>query len=309
MKDIWFHVPRILGLVIMLAALSLLGLGNPKMIPVFAVFFAVLFAVIYLLNLKGRKKDKEAVSGSVFSSLLRYLGVLVFLAALTLMGLGNPSNLPFFALFFLIVFAVVFLLVRNSRLKERSDKSGSTVMVVFQILGLALFVGALSLMGLLHGVVGYLIWLLVITAIFALVFMFVRKQQNHSETTEASPLLKKVFGVVLAILSVILPYLIIKNGQIMDSATASPATQSVISILAILVFIVLALLAYNLIRKANGQHSKRLLGYILLILAAVLPGIMVMLTDPTKSGFAQAYFAALMAMVLSVIAIERFKTN
>lgn len=308
MKDIWFHIPRILGLVIMLAALSLLGLGNPKTIPVFAVFFAVLFAVIYLLNSKGRKKDSEAVSGSVFSSLLRYLGVLVFLAALTLMGLGNPSNLPFFALFFLIVFAVVFLLVRNSRLKERSDKSGSTAMVVFQILGLILFIAALSLMGLLHGVVGYLIWLLVITAIFALVFMFVRKQQNHSETMEASPLLKKVFGLVLAILSIILPYLIIKNGQIMDTA-ANPATQSIIAILAILVFIVLALLAYTLIRKANGQHSKKLLGFILLILAAVLPGIMVMLTDPTKTGFAQAYFAALMAMVLSVIAIERFKTN
>lgn len=299
MKDIWLNISKILGVVLMLVALSLIGLGNPKMIPFFALFFLALFAVIYLLNRNSKKKTHTTSSGSAVASIFQYLGLLVFLGFLSMLGSGHKGNMPFFALFFAALFAIVYFLVRSSRNRERSAKSGSAMMTIFQVLGLILFIAVLSAMGLMHGILGYLAWLLVMIAIFGLIFLFVRKQQNHSETSVSNPVTMKIVGVALAILSVLLPFLLVKNGGVISTAAANPVMVSVLTILAILVFLGLMLLALAMINKKGAAAPNRYLGYALVILAAILPGILVILGDKTSTGFAQAYFAALLAMILA----------
>lgn len=303
MKDLWFNIPKVLGAVLMLVALSLIGLGNPRMIPFFALFFLALFAVIYLLNKNSTKKTHTSSSGSALASVFQYLGLLVFLGFLSMLGSGQKGNMPFFALFFAALFAIVFLLVRSARNRERSAKSGSALMTIFQILGLILFIAVLSAMGLIHGIIGYLAWLVVMIAIFGLIFLFVRKQQNHSETSGSSPLASKIVGVALAVLAVLLPFLLIKNGGVVSNAAANPVMVSVLTILAILVFLGLILLALALINKKGSSAPNRYLGYLLVIIAAVLPGVLVLLGDKTSTGFAQTYFAALLAMILAYSAL------
>ena len=49
MKNMWFYLPKVLGAILLLAALTMIGAGG-KAPLLFAVFFLVVFAALFLLN-------------------------------------------------------------------------------------------------------------------------------------------------------------------------------------------------------------------------------------------------------------------
>jgi hypothetical protein len=59
-----------------------------------------------------------------------------------------------------------------------------------------------------------------------------------------------------------------------------------------------------MINKWGAASTYRILGYVLIVLATLLPGIMVMLISRTSLAFAGAYMASLIALVLTYFALD-----
>jgi len=140
----------------------------------------------------------------------RILATVILIAALSLIGIGNPKVVPIFALFFIAIFALVYYLNKQSQTSEREVKSGSALKPVLRIVGLVIFVGAFSLLGLIHGILGFIVFFAVISLIVALVFLYIRKRQRHFELTTSNPRSKQMLSIVMAALAVLVPLLIIR---------------------------------------------------------------------------------------------------
>lgn len=298
MKNMWFYLPKVLGAILLLAALTMIGAGG-KAPLLFAVFFLVVFAALFLLNKSTKTKTHESGSGTMLSKVFQFVSLIVFLAFLSLMGAGNRQNVPFFALFFIAVFAAVYLLNKRSSQSAREEKTSSFWMYITQIVGLILFMAVLASLGLIHGIVGYLVWLLAIAAIFLLIYLIVKNRKKPGLATEGSPLLKKLLGIVLAILAILLPFLMVKGGGVVGLPAGNQAMDWVLIILAIIVFAGLTVLANTLVNRKNSTGSNQVLGYVLMVIAALIPGVLIMIADKNSNGYAQGYFAALVAMVLA----------
>lgn len=139
----------------------------------------------------------------------KILATVVFIALLSLIGIGNIKILPLFILFFIAVFALIFFLNKTAKARARMEKPESKLGPIFQIIALVVFIAALSALGFIHGIVGYIIWFVLISAIVALVFILIRKHQRHSDLIKANPLLNLIFGCFLALLAIIVPLLLV----------------------------------------------------------------------------------------------------
>ncbi len=231
----------------------------------------------------------------------RILAVIVMIGALSLVGAGNPKALPFFILFFVAMFAIIYLLNKSTKKSEREGKSGAGAKPVMQIIGVVLFVAIASIFGLLrHGILGYLVMFALLAAIFAVIYLMQKNRQRHFELTAANPVLKKVMPIVMGILAIVLPLLIVIYGNLFALA-ALPVILSLVAILVFIALIALALILVNLKGKSAGMIVA---GYVLLILAAILPGIMVLLVTNDSSAFAMTYLAALVAAVLAYFTLN-----
>ncbi len=225
----------------------------------------------------------------------RILAVIVMIGVLSMIGAGNPKALPFYVLFFVAVFAIIYLLNKNAKRNEREGKSGAGAKPMMQIIGVVLFVAIVSILGLLrHGVPGYIAMFIMFAAILALIFLGIKNRQRHFELMPSNPTLKKVFSIVMGILAIALPLLIIITSKLFPPA----AMPIIITLVAILVFIALIVLALRLVNR-RGDSGSVVAGYILVILAAILPGIMVLMVTKDSGAFAITYLAALVAAVLA----------
>lgn len=234
----------------------------------------------------------------------RILATVIVIAALSFIGIGNPKVVPFFALFFIAVFALVYFLNKGARERDREAKSGSVVGTILQILGLVVFVGVFSALGLIHGVIGYIIWFLVIAVIVALVYLTVRKRQRHFDIVSSNPSSRNMLGIILAILAIALPLLIIFLGGAVPVAQGKQVLGTVLAIVGILLFIGLVSLALILINKKGDAASNRVLGYVLVIVAAILPGIFVLFVSQDTQAIAGAYMVALITMIFTYLALD-----
>lgn len=233
-------------------------------------------------------------------NITRILAVAVMIGALSLIGAGNPKVLPFSVLFFVAVFVIVYLLNSNAKKNEREGKAGTGAKPMLQVIAVVLFVAVASILGFMrHGILGYVVMFAVLTIILGLIYLSIKNRQHHFELTASNPLLNKVLSVVMGILAIGLPVLIVLTGKLFK---IEPATV-VITIIASLVFIALIVLALILINRRGGG-GPTLIGYILVILAAVLPGIMVLMATNDSSAFAKTYLAALVAAVLAYFSLN-----
>lgn len=225
----------------------------------------------------------------------RILAVIVMIGVLSMIGAGNPKALPFYVLFFVAVFAIIYLLNKNAKRNEREGKSGAGAKPMMQIIGVVMFVAIVSILGLLrHGVLGYIVMFILFTAILALIYLTIKNRQRHFELTPSNPALKRILSIVMGILAVAFPLLIVITSKLFVPA----ATPIIITLVAILVFIALIVLALTLVNR-RGDSGSVVIGYILVILAAILPGIMVLMVTKDSGAFAITYLAALVAAVLA----------
>ncbi len=235
---------------------------------------------------------------------LRILAAVALIGILSMIGVGNPKAVPILALFFVIVFGAIFLMNKSAQESQRSAKSGSALLQVMKFVGLAVFIGALSLLGLLHGPLGYIIWILVISLLFLAIFLRVKNNQRHSDLMPASPVMKKIATLVLGILALLLPVLVVRYGGFIPIAAGKAALAIILTIVATLVFCALIALALFMINKWNDKASNKPLGYLLILLAVIMPGIVVLLITRESMAFTGAYMASLIALVLAFLALD-----
>jgi len=177
-----------------------------------------------------------------------------------------------------------------------------TMFKIKQIVSLVVFIGALSLMGMITNqplmILAYAAFFL---AVVVVMYFLMRKQQRHFELTkESSPLFKKIVGYVLMVIALVAPALITVRSSVINlpqSFSLGAALGSVLGVTA--VFLALILIAVYLINFKGNELSKRIIGYVLFILGAAIPGILMSRIDSTTTGIGSVYYVAMAVLILA----------
>jgi len=236
----------------------------------------------------------------------RILAFVAMLAGVSMLSIGNPKNIPYFILLFAVIFALVYYLTMRSQANQRSGKAGTGTKPITQLLTVVLFVALISILGLLrHGILGYIGWFVVIGGIFFLIYLSVRKHQRHFEIITSTTKNTKVIGIVLALVSILLPLLVINFTNILPATKTSIALTIVLSLITTLAYVVLICLGLYLINIIGNKSTNLILGYMAIILAALLPGIILLFTSTTTTACAGIYIIAIITAVLAYFAFNQ----
>ncbi len=230
----------------------------------------------------------------------RILAVLVMIGVLSMIGAGNPKILPYFVIFFVVVFGIIYLLNKTAKQGERAGKAGAGANPVIQLIVVVLFVAIASLLGYLrHGIPGYLVVFAALSAILALIYLAIKNRQRHFELTDPSPVRKMILLAVMALLTLGLPLLMVITSDIYE-----PAFKPILlTVIGLLLFITLIAAALILVNRLGGRVYS-VAGYFLVILAAVLPGLFVLMQTNESQAFTTPYLAALITAVLTYLTLN-----
>lgn len=174
--------------------------------------------------------------------------------------------------------------------------------VIGKFIGLVIFILAFSLMGLASGkpimVLAYAGFFIIVMAI---IFMFVKKSQRHFEIiSEQNPKLRKILGIAMLLVAIILPVLAIMNMQLFELGVSTIGFGILaITLVATIVLIAGGVLAVSLINNIANSNLKKILGYILLVVLSSVPALLVIPNDRTTTGIGSVYYLAVMVAVLS----------
>jgi membrane-associated HD superfamily phosphohydrolase len=174
--------------------------------------------------------------------------------------------------------------------------------VIGKFIGLVIFILAFSLMGLASGkpimVLAYAGFFIIVMAI---IFMFVKKSQRHFEIiSEQNPKLRKILGIAMLLVAIILPVLAIMNMQLFELGVSTIGFGILaITLVATIVLIAGGVLAVSLINNIANSKPKKILGYILLVVLSSVPALLVIPNDRTTTGIGSVYYLAVMVAVLS----------
>jgi hypothetical protein len=184
-----------------------------------------------------------------------------------------------------------------------------TLFKIKQIVSLILFVGMLSLMGMITSrpvmILAYAGFFL---AVIAIMYFLMRKRQRHFELVQSSSqLFNKIVGGVLIALAFVTPLLI----AFRTSVIKLPAELSLGAALGIvggasIVFLALLFAALYMINVRGKELSQRIIGYVLFVIAAALPGILMSRVDSTTSGIGSVYYVAMAVLILAFNGIGYF---
>jgi len=105
---------------------------------------------------------------------------------------------------------------------------------------------------------------------------------------------------VLMVAALAAPVLITVRSTIINL----PATLSLGAVIGIVlgitvVFIALVLVALHLINNKGSELSMRIIGYVLFVIGAAIPGIMMSRIDKTTTSIGSVYYVALAVLVLA----------
>lgn len=177
-----------------------------------------------------------------------------------------------------------------------------TIFKIKQIVSVIVFIGVLSLMGsITKQPLMILAYAVFFAAVMAVMFFLMRKRQRHYDLTKgANPLFRKIIGGVLMVAALAAPVLITVRSTIINL----PATLSLGAVIGIVlgitvVFIALVLVALHLINNKGSELSMRIIGYVLFIIGAAIPGIMMSRIDKTTTSIGSVYYVALAVLVLA----------
>ncbi|HPV15201.1 MAG TPA: hypothetical protein PL126_06090 [Candidatus Cloacimonadota bacterium] len=170
-----------------------------------------------------------------------------------------------------------------------------------QIVLTVIFLGALSLMGMITGekymVAVYGAAMIIISGI---IFLFVRRKQRHSEiSSERSRITGIIAGIVLCALALITPLLLVLKSNVINVGDEVTAMMGVITLVVTILFIGLFALAVYLINYKGEGFAMRALGYLIVIIASLIPGILMSRFDKNTSTIGSIYYVALAVLIMS----------
>lgn len=130
--------------------------------------------------------------------------------------------------------------------------------------------------------------------VFGLIFLYVKK---HSRRTEMKPemrmLISRIIGAILVLVAVLTPVWILESAQF-------SLLINILLILLTALIIFIGILAISLINSGKEKKSPiQIVGYLILILLATLPGFLMVQYDRSYNALGIAYYAALIVAVLS----------
>lgn len=164
-----------------------------------------------------------------------------------------------------------------------------------------IFILAFSLMGMMTGepyMVAVYAGVLIIVA--GITFMFVRKNQRHSEISlQKSRIPKIIIGSVLCLLAIITPLLLILKSNVISIGMEVSSMMIITTLAATLLFIGLIALAVFLINYMGDGFALRAVGYLIIIITSLIPGILMSRFDKTTSTIGSIYYVALAVLILA----------
>jgi len=177
-----------------------------------------------------------------------------------------------------------------------------TIFKIKQIASLIIFVAVLSLMGMITQqpvmVIAYAVFFLVVVAVM---FFLMTKRQRHFELSkESSPLFHRILGGILMLLAIAIPVYITLHSTIINLPSSLGMGKIIGGTLgATIAFIALILGAVYLINTRGSELVKRIIGYVLFVLGAALPGILMSRFDSTTTGIGSVYYVAMAVLILA----------
>ena len=178
-----------------------------------------------------------------------------------------------------------------------------------QIAGLVIFIIVLSFMGMITGrpvmMIAYAGFFLLVSFV---IYMMLRKKQRHFETTQGSSrLFKLVLSAVLMVLALIIPTLIALRSNVIN-LPVDLALGAAIGWMAgvTIVFTALVLAAVYMINYAGNSMVNRIVGFALFVLAAIIPGALMVNVDSTTMGIGSVYNVAMAVLILAYNAMGLF---
>ena len=177
-----------------------------------------------------------------------------------------------------------------------------TVFKLRQIISLILFIGALSLLGMITQkplmIIPYGVFFI---AVVAVMFLFMQKRQRHFETVkESSPVWKRILGVAFLLLALATPPVLSLRSSVISLPETMGFTQVLVTSLgAALVYVVLILPAVYLINFKGNDLAKRVIGFVLFFIGTLFPGILMSFIDKSTTGIGSIYYVALAVLVFA----------
>lgn len=177
-----------------------------------------------------------------------------------------------------------------------------TLFKIKQIVSLIVFIGALSLMGMVTKqplmILAYAAFFM---AVMAIMYFSMRKHQRHNEISQTNnSLIRKIVGFVLFALAVVAPLLIALRTNVINlpvdlSLGAAVGMVGGVTVL----FIALILFAIYMINVKGNELSQRIIGYVVIIVAAAIPGLLMSRVDGTTTGIGSVYYVAMAVLILA----------
>lgn len=170
-----------------------------------------------------------------------------------------------------------------------------------KVLAMLVFIAVFSLMGLSTGkpimVLAYAVFFMLVSFV---VILTLKKKQRHFEVSEkTNPIIKKIGGIVLLALAITSPLYVFSTSNLLNTGKEVDAMFLSIVFGISIVFLGLLFVAIKLINKMNATTMHRALGYILIIIASILPGAIVAGIDRSTTGIGSTYYVALAVVIFA----------
>lgn len=184
-----------------------------------------------------------------------------------------------------------------------------TLFKIKQIAGLVFFIAILSTMGMITGrpvmMLAYAVFFLVMSLV---VYLTLRNNQRHFEVTRSSnTIFRKVLAAVLMLLAIVTPLFIALRSNVINLPDEMSIGLVVPMMLGLSVlFIAMVLATVVLINRKGNTFANRAIGYIVFIVASMIPGLLTSKVDSTTMGIGSVYYVAMAVLILAYNAFGLF---
>lgn len=177
-----------------------------------------------------------------------------------------------------------------------------TLFKIKQIAGLVIFIAVLSTMGMITGrpvmMLAYAAFFLLISVV---VYFSLKNNQRHFEVTQRSnKTFRRVLAAILMVLAIVAPLLIALRTSVINLPESLSTGVVVPMMLGLsILFIIMVLATVFLINRKGTTLANRAVGYIVFIIACIIPGVLMSRVDSTTMGIGSVYYVAMAVLILA----------
>ena len=187
-----------------------------------------------------------------------------------------------------------------------------TFFKIRQIASLVVFLIVLSFIGMITGntimVFAYFGFFLLMSGV---VYLSLSLKQRHSEVVyKENKILRYILAAIFGIFAIILPYLIARYSSVISLPEEITQNMVIASMLGFsILFIALLVASLLLINNRDGNIGLRILGFIIFLVMAAFPGLVMSRVDQSPMGIGSVYYVALAVLILAYNSLMLFQAK